>query len=225
MEDVPGVPMVGNLLCLDLVNTERMSHGARVDLLASFADLAAWLARAGALDAAEAEAAAARWEGTAEGDEALRSARALRGAIRETASRLVDGEEVGDDALRIVNDALAWRPAYAQLERVPGGFATRTRTTAEGARPLLAPVAESAAWLLSEGDLALLKRCENPQCILYFYDTTKNRSRRWCSMDGCGARHKAAAYYRRRGRGAAAAARRAGEGADGASTDGDGGQG
>ena len=41
-------------------------------------------------------------------------------------------------------------------------------------------------------------RQEGENCVRYFYDTTKNRRRRWCSMDGCGSRAKAAAYYRRR---------------------------
>jgi predicted RNA-binding Zn ribbon-like protein len=62
---------------------------------------------------------------------------------------------------------------------------------------VLAPIAESAAWLLEHGDRTLIRRCENGACVRFFYDTTKNRRRRWCSMDGCGSRAKAAAYYRR----------------------------
>jgi predicted RNA-binding Zn ribbon-like protein len=58
-------------------------------------------------------------------------------------------------------------------------------------------VAESAAWLLADGDLGLLRRCGGEGCVLIFYDGTKNRTRRWCSMEGCGSRAKAAAYYRR----------------------------
>jgi lactoylglutathione lyase len=46
----------------------------------------------------------------------------------------------------------------------------------------LLPVAESAADLLTVRDLSLLRKCENPACVLFFYDTTKNDARRWCSM-------------------------------------------
>jgi predicted RNA-binding Zn ribbon-like protein len=63
---------------------------------------------------------------------------------------------------------------------------------------LLVPVAESAAWLLTRGEPGLVRRCDGEHCVLHFYDATKNRTRRWCSMDGCGSRAKAAAYYRRR---------------------------
>jgi predicted RNA-binding Zn ribbon-like protein len=213
-DDTPGFHFVGNLLCLDLVNTEAMSQGRRTDLLRGYGDLVAWLRRAGVLDDAGAEADRRR-EGTGEADDAMRHARALRGALREMARSLVDGEAVGDGALRAINEVLALRPAIGRVERTAEGFALRTQPLTEGAAQLLAPVAESAAWLLEHGDRALLKRCENPQCILYFYDTTKNHSRRWCSMDGCGSRHKAAAYYRRRGRGAAAPARPASPPAEG----------
>ncbi|HNJ42487.1 MAG TPA: CGNR zinc finger domain-containing protein [Acidobacteriota bacterium] len=34
--------------------------------------------------------------------------------------------------------------------------------------------------------------------MIYFYDTTKNHTWRWCSMSLCGNRAKAAAHYRRK---------------------------
>jgi len=37
------------------------------------------------------------------------------------------------------------------------------------------PVAESAMDLLCDGDPTLVRKCENPACVLYFYDATKNR--------------------------------------------------
>jgi predicted RNA-binding Zn ribbon-like protein len=74
---------------------------------------------------------------------------------------------------------------------------TRVRPVTISARQVLVPIAESAAWLLEHGDPSLVRRCEGPACVLLFYDTTRNRSRRWCSMEGCGSRAKAAAYYRR----------------------------
>lgn len=62
---------------------------------------------------------------------------------------------------------------------------------------LLAPLADSASELLCEGDASRVHRCGNPKCVLYFYDTTRNRRRRFCTPEGCGNRVKAAARYRR----------------------------
>ncbi|MBH0192038.1 MAG: hypothetical protein HP492_09850 [Nitrospira sp.] len=55
--------------------------------------------------------------------------------------------------------------------------------------------AEAAGNLLCRADFALIKKCGNPACILYFYDTTKNHTRNWCSMQVCGNRMKVAAHY------------------------------
>ena len=78
-----------------------------------------------------------------------------------------------------------------------GKLVTRREPASGSAVQLLLPVAESAAWLLEHGDPSLVRRCDGTECVLVFYDTTRNRSRRWCSMEGCGSRAKAGAYYRR----------------------------
>lgn len=43
-----------------------------------------------------------------------------------------------------------------------------------------------------------IRKCEHESCILHFVDTSKNGKRRWCSMDFCGNRQKAADYYARK---------------------------
>jgi predicted RNA-binding Zn ribbon-like protein len=43
-----------------------------------------------------------------------------------------------------------------------------------------------------------LKVCGNPDCGRVFYDSSRNRSARWCSMATCGNRMKGRAYRRRR---------------------------
>jgi predicted RNA-binding Zn ribbon-like protein len=43
-----------------------------------------------------------------------------------------------------------------------------------------------------------LKVCTDDGCQWAFYDTTRNRSRTWCSMDVCGNREKTKRYRRRK---------------------------
>ncbi len=62
---------------------------------------------------------------------------------------------------------------------------------------LLAAIARSAAELIAEGPSAPLRLCSNPDCGLFFYDRSRTRRRRWCSMSRCGNRHKVAAFSRR----------------------------
>ena len=49
-----------------------------------------------------------------------------------------------------------------------------------------------------DGTWDRLKCCELPTCGWAFYDTTRSRTKRWCSMKTCGSRHKARAYYERK---------------------------
>jgi len=49
------------------------------------------------------------------------------------------------------------------------------------------------------GTFGRLKSCDH--CRWVFYDTSKNRTGRWCSMQACGGREKAKAYRRRRSSG------------------------
>jgi predicted RNA-binding Zn ribbon-like protein len=188
---------VGNLPCLDLVNTEIVARGERIDLLSGFVDLLRWLHAASQLTTTEARAAEKRWGGTSEGKAAFHEAVLLRSALRGMVERLSAGKPVDRVSLEQINRVLASRPAYRQLEHQGDGYSSRLHTPSESPRHLLVPIAESAAWLLEHGDTSLVRRCENPACVLFFYDTTKNKRRRWCSMDACGSRAKAAAYYRR----------------------------
>lgn len=47
------------------------------------------------------------------------------------------------------------------------------------------------------GRLQRLKACANPDCQWIYYDGSRNRSGRWCSMNECGDVMKARSYRRR----------------------------
>jgi predicted RNA-binding Zn ribbon-like protein len=75
------------------------------------------------------------------------------------------------------------------LESAPGGGETE-RVVGR----LLVEVVRAEA----EGQWSRLKACSNEGCRWAFYDASKNRSGRWCTMQVCGARHKMRAYRERR---------------------------
>jgi predicted RNA-binding Zn ribbon-like protein len=50
---------------------------------------------------------------------------------------------------------------------------------------------------MAAGTWPRLKVCANPECGRAFYDASRNRSARWCSMAVCGNRMKGRAYRRR----------------------------
>ncbi|HKF20264.1 MAG TPA: ABATE domain-containing protein [Candidatus Angelobacter sp.] len=185
-------------LALDLVNTEQMSGGARVDLLESPAALLEWLRRSGAVTAAELNAREKlflRDKGAANG--LLERARNLRSGVREMAEALVSRRAVSARAMVAINSVLGDSPRVPELVRGSKGYGLEWRNRGSAEAALLAPVAEAAARLLAEGDHGRVRKCASPACILYFYDTTRSRTRNWCSMQGCGNRAKAARFYDR----------------------------
>jgi predicted RNA-binding Zn ribbon-like protein len=188
---------IGNLLCVDFVNTEVVSHGAPLDLLGDADALLRWARAAGIVDEAALRRLPAGWDTGRDAGRLLRDARALRAVLRAAVAALADGRSLPAEVLPAINHALAAGASTLRLEERGGGYATVREVLDPSPAAVLAPIAESAAWLLEHGDRTLIRRCENGACVRFFYDTTKNRRRRWCSMDGCGSRAKAAAYYRR----------------------------
>ena len=186
---------VGGRLWLDFVNTQRAGNGQSVDLLSDFEALLRWLTAAQAADEGVRESAAA-WS-RPDQEEISRYALRLRSVLRQAAERLAQGEEISDAALVMVNEVLSSQKSSVRLARTATGYETTVRSEWVDRLALLAPLAASVADTLTRDNLTRLRNCEDPSCQLYFYDTSKNHARRWCSMEVCGNRHKAAAHYRR----------------------------
>ncbi|MFM8368329.1 MAG: CGNR zinc finger domain-containing protein, partial [Chloroflexota bacterium] len=60
---------------------------------------------------------------------------------------------------------------------------------------ILWQIVASAQSLLSSKEVARVKEC--PNCGWLFLDTSKNQSRRWCSMNTCGVHEKMRRYHKR----------------------------
>ena len=189
---------VGERLCVDFVNTEVIADGTRIDLLRSFNDLVNWCVAAHVISTAQAKEVARQWHSNPDAERTFQRALQFRATLREMIERLAAGRRtVPQHTLDAINDVLRLRAGTIEVARTKEGYETRLRRDCRAPAQLLVAIAESAAELLSSDDLTLIRKCQNPQCILYFYDTTKNHARRWCSMTACGNRAKAAAHYRR----------------------------
>ena len=177
---------VGNHPGLDLVNTDAADvRGDPVELVPDWRALVDWARAAGLID----DELAAQCQVTGEGRarNGLAWFRRLRSALRAV---LDSGEP----------DA-AWGLAAAGAE-VPVQLTYRVDANAipldttgpfDRLRLALATAALGATGL----DRSRVRRCGSPRCVLLYYDTTKNRSRRWCDMAVCGNRAKASAHYHR----------------------------
>jgi predicted RNA-binding Zn ribbon-like protein len=189
--------LLGNYLWLDFINTLIARDGQPVDFLSRFDDLIGWLGQTRVLDAEQSKAIIRNWSEDREAEKVLERAREFRAGLRHMAEKIVKGKAVPQTAVDQINELLQYQAGHGALRRVKGGFEKQFQSEFREPIHLLWPVAESACDLLAYGDLSLIKKCENVACVLFFYDTTKNHSRRWCRMSACGNRMKVAAHYRR----------------------------
>ncbi|HEY1272687.1 MAG TPA: CGNR zinc finger domain-containing protein [Terriglobales bacterium] len=189
---------MGNHACLDFINTAPIVDGQPVDLLATFSDLLAWIRQAQLLPGEEgAKRLERQWAGEAKAQRILEQAQAFRGTLREMVERIAAGKPVPQAAVEAINELLKYRLGRPQLTRRKDMFSRDFRMESEDAHQVLGLLAEAASDLLCSCDFSLIRKCQNPACVLFFYDTSKNHARQWCSMSLCGNRSKVAAHYHR----------------------------
>lgn len=189
--------MVGNNLSLDFVNTKIAPHGEPIDLLENAKDFVDWAQTAGLLEKSQAAEIIKRWSRNTEANE-LKEVWEFRRVLREMFKDLTRKKTVKPKIIEKINEILRRQSSFFEIAAAENNFEKRFHADYREPRDLLAPIAESAADLLCYGNLDFVKKCENAPCMIYFYDTTKNHSRRWCSMAFCGNRAKAKLFYQRK---------------------------
>lgn len=196
MEENTKFYFVGNNLSLDFVNSMVASSVGPVDLLENSSDLVSWSAAAGLIEKADITKLDDDW--SLEGEDVIARARRFRSTLQDLFNGLRRDAAVTDESLKLVNKALGRQTGRTELVRTEDGFGKRFVTDFSDPEQLLAAIASSAADLLCYADLSLIKKCESDECVLIFHDTSKNHSRRWCSMAHCGNLAKARAFYARK---------------------------
>jgi predicted RNA-binding Zn ribbon-like protein len=187
---------VGGHPCLDFLNTQIVDEGKPKDLLTNYGDFLDWLSDAGVLNSHQSDELQKKW-GKKEEETLMRSVKHFRSQLRSFVKRLPKKESASSEVLDEINRILEQRTRYLKVLQQARKFQQIWFHKYERPAHLLVPIAEMASDLLCNVDFHQLKQCGNPNCILQFYDTSKNHSRRWCSMNVCGNRMKAALHYRR----------------------------
>lgn len=183
-------------LWLAFVNSDTEA----TDILAAFPRWVGWLAEAGELDAERVSAFLRRADQQPAGaTAALHDARRLRQALRRLAESGAEGATADADGVAELNRVLGRSAGSRRIEPLPdGGFTRAFVPVGDAFGALLMPVVESAVDALVHGQLDRVRRCAGPRCMRVFHDASRNGTRRWCDMRGCGNRAKAARHRARR---------------------------
>ncbi len=191
--------LVGGELCLDFTNTSgNHADDHPSEHLTSYADLVAWSQHAGIIsDHTARRLTQAAADHSASAQQVLEDAIALREAMYRVFSATSTGSAPKRADLEVLNDALSKAMAHPRLVATEDGYVWDWKHEEDALDQMLAPIARSAADLLTSNDLGRVRECSGDTCGWLFIDQSKNHSRRWCAMNDCGNRAKARRHYKR----------------------------
>jgi len=131
--------------------------------------------------------------------ETLADVLALREALFRIFSARAHAQPVDDKDLDLFNQSLSESLAHARVVFVDDSAQWSWEGAENRLDAPLWPIARAAADLLTSDNVARLGQCQDDRgCGWLFIDTSKNHSRRWCSMESCGNRAKAQRHYGRK---------------------------
>ena len=203
--------LVGGRLFLDFINTSggrrpdpshRKAHSDAViilgDKLNDYFDLLAWGRHTDLIS--EADLPMLIREAGRREDEAssvLERARAFREAGYRICVSILRGRPAQAADLEFLNREIAIARCHERLTATSDGFVWEWMSAGVELDRMLWPVARSAAELLTTGDLSRLHACGGQDCGWLFEDSSRNRSRNWCTMQDCGNVAKVRRFRRR----------------------------
>jgi predicted RNA-binding Zn ribbon-like protein len=190
----------GGHLALDFVNTLGgllvASPNPEDEFLNDYGDVLDWARLRGVLDEGGKERLARLSKRRpAEAERAFSDAVDLRALIDRVFRSIANGRApTAGDLLRLRDEA-SRALERGRLTRHGDGFEWSWPDSSELEAPLW-PLAHASVELLTSAPLERLRCCA--RCRWLFLDESRNRSRRWCSMEECGTAVKKERYVARR---------------------------
>ncbi len=197
-EYIKELRIVGGHVALDFVNTvDGTPDGeSRFENLRDHGDLVAWSTRVGLITPDEAGRLGREAERRPEeAEEVYLDALGLRDALYGVFRAIAEGREPPSEGLEKLRGYECEAISRGRLAPGEDGFGWEWKDGGDLAM-VLWPLAHAATGLLTSGGLDRLKRCAG--CHWLFLDASRNRSRRWCTMEVCGTHEKVLRYTAKR---------------------------
>lgn len=187
-------------LCLEFANTLDWHASAHpVESITTYADLVQWAQQVGLLSLTEQQNLLLKAKAHAqEAATILAQAIELREAIYRIFLATAAKQMSQADDLALLNCNVQTALRHLVVTATATAFAWQWHQVEGALEQMLWPIAYSAAMLLTSDRLDRVKQCEDDRgCGFLFVDTSKNRARRWCSMESCGNRAKVRRHRQR----------------------------
>lgn len=135
-------------------------------------------------------------------DASLAVLRRLRAALRDLAIAKTTGNPPPTCAIHEINTLASGagvRPDLTALTDPADQLASTLVPMGHGVNRAVAILTAAVHDAVHDRTWQRLKACANPECTWLFYDSSRSRTGRWCSMRACGDIMKARAYRARGG--------------------------
>lgn len=187
----------GGWLCLDFINTVHdRTVETPFDYLSSYLDLLDWSVKVEIMNSSEKEELVLlAQENEADRQQALQQVIEAREVFYKYFLSIAQDEVPGDSVQNQFNALLSNGLQQLKLRVIEGLAVRHVWQSPSDLRYPLYPVIKSAYDLMTSDLLDRVKECG--ACGWLFLDKSKNRSRKWCSMESCGSNVKAKRYYHR----------------------------
>jgi len=185
------LPFLAGNLSLDYVNTIHDRHEEPIrNLLHSYLDLVTWVYFADAINNSQKERLLQMgWENQQDANRVYTDSLQLREAFYDFVFNMINRKEVSPASMQLIKNWIYKTFSNIELIQSNDGFSLDWNIENIGIESILWPIVRSFADLVTTVDRNRLKQCSN--CGYLFVDNSKNKSRRWCSMEICGNRVKA----------------------------------
>lgn len=123
---------------------------------------------------------------------------AFREIIRNSFMQYLDKKISLDELVNVTNNILLQNDVHPNIILNNNNYDLKfIPYNKQDCNVLLVEIAIQVVKLLTSTQFKYLKKCNNHKCSLIFLDTSKNHSRRWCSMEVCGNRSKVNKFTKR----------------------------
>jgi len=184
-------------LCLDFTNTVDWHASSNpVETLNKYADLIEWSTGRGIISSDAKDVLLRKSEEKpTEAQAVLEKAKEIREDIYHILSDIVHGHPIKITDLKGFNKALASMLSHSILAPYEKGLKWDWDSHSDKLDSVIWPVVKSAVDLMTSEAIQRVGQCADEKCGWLFWDSSRNRSRRWCDMSDCGNRAKVRRFY------------------------------
>lgn len=198
MRKIEDLLILRERVCLDFVNTvgDHLKESIYQEYLTSYSAFVQWCHRRGIINSEQADFFLAESKKRdLEAVAVFQRVHQLREALFRIFFAVAAQDSPEEKDLEILNGEIDRVLPRLKLKYLDQGFIWTNTGERKALDWMLSIIVQDIIDLLLSDKLARVKICRGDNCGWIFLDMSKNRSRRWCSMQECGNRAKARRHY------------------------------